>query len=271
MQRDIDALVEFKNSQEYWELLNWLTPLDSGEQQNNLQQRRVPETGNWFIRLEKFKNWINEPQTKLLCLGMPGAGKSFIASIVIEHLQNMFPPDQGVGIAYLFCDFNLRHEQRPEGLLGSLLKQLMQKRAVPRDLQKLFDRHRSRPPGRRPLINEIYTWLRTATAIYSRVFIVIDALDECDSAVRTTFLDKIFKLHSRTRLNILATSRFVQEIIGIFEECISTLHVIEIQANEDDVQRFLDSKILEGFRFVRQEKDLREYVKKEIGAAVRGM
>jgi Cdc6-like AAA superfamily ATPase len=270
-QRGIDALVEFKNSQEHQEILDWLTPVNFGVQQSEFQERREPETGNWFIRLEKFKNWINKPQSTLFCLGMPGAGKSFIASTVIEHLHNMFQSDQGAGIAFIFCSFNSPHKQRPEDLLASLLKQLMQKRAVPEDLQELFDQYKSKPQGSRPSINEIYTSLRTATAIYSRIFIVVDALDEYDSRYRTAFLDKIFKLQPIARLNIFATSRYIQEITAIFEDRASTLHRIEIQANDDDVQKFLDSQILQRLRFLKEKDQVRDDLKKEIGAAVRGM
>jgi hypothetical protein len=202
---------------------------------------------------------------------MPGAGKSFTASIVIEHLQNTFPPGQGVGIAFLFCNFSSRHEQRPEDLLASLLQQLVQRRAVPRKLSELFDLYRSRPRGSLPSISEIYTCLHTAIVAYSRVFIVVDALDECDVGYRTTFLENIFELHASTRLNILATSRPIQEIAGIFEDSARTLHVIEIQADEDDVQMFLNSQISRSLPSIRRNYQLREHVKKEIGAAVRGM
>lgn len=259
------------NALEHRAILDWLTPLDFGKQQTELQRRWEPKTGNWFLRLEKFKSWLDTPQTTLFCPGMPGAGKSFIASLVIAHLQNMFPPGHGVGIAFLFCSFSSRHEQLPEDLLASLLQQLVPQRAVPKNLQELFDLYKTRPRGSLPSIGEIYACLHTAIAAYSRVFIVIDALDECGAEYRTTFLENIFELHASTGVNIFATSRPIQEIAGTFEDRARTLHVIEIEAHEDDVQMFLDSSISRSHPSIRRNADLQADVKKEIGAAVRGM
>ena len=59
-------------------------------------------------------------------------------------------------------------------------------------------------------------------AMYSRVFIVVDALDEYQvtDGCRMRLLSEIFSLQAKARMNIFATSRFIQEIEAKFEKSI---------------------------------------------------
>ena len=62
----------------------------------------------------------------LFCPGIPGAGKTILTSIVVDDLTTRFSNDPSVGIAYVYCNFRRRDEQKAEELFASLLKQLMQ-------------------------------------------------------------------------------------------------------------------------------------------------
>jgi hypothetical protein len=46
-----------------------------------------------------------------------------IASIVVDHLFKKFRNDPGIGIAFLYCNFQQQQEQRLIDLFLSLLKQ----------------------------------------------------------------------------------------------------------------------------------------------------
>lgn len=96
----------------------------------------------------KFQKWSDESKQTLFCPGIPGAGKTMVTSITVEHLQAKFQNDPGIGIAYLYCNFR-QQEQKPADLLLSLLKQLIQRRLyVPEEVTRLYKRHnneRTRP------------------------------------------------------------------------------------------------------------------------------
>jgi len=66
----------------------------------------------------------------LFCPGIPGSGKTIIALIVVDHLWKTFPKEtllgRETGIAFLYCNYKRRKEQRATNLLSSLLKQLVQ-------------------------------------------------------------------------------------------------------------------------------------------------
>lgn len=121
----------------------------------------------------------------------------------------------------------------------------------------------------RPSIDELLRALQSVAAIYSRVFIVVDALDECQasSGCRARFLSDIFTLQARTGVNLFATSRHILNIEKEFEG--STL--LEIRASEEDVRRYLDGHVLQLPKFVTRSLELQEEIKAAIVKAVDGM
>ena len=105
--------------------------------------------------------------------------------------------------------------------------------------------------------------------MYSRVFIVIDALDECrlSDGSRTRLLSELFALQANSGANFFATSRFIPEITEKFEGSPS----LEIHAREEDVRRYLGSRISNFPAFVQRNADLQEEIKTKIVKAVDGM
>jgi hypothetical protein len=134
-------------------------------------------------------------------------------------------------------------------------------------VKALYDGHKKE--GTRPLFNEISRALRSVAAMYSRVFIIVDALDECKvvDGCRTKFLTEIFSLRTKCAVNIFATSRFIPELTEIFNG--STL--LEIRASNEDVRRYLDGHMFRLPGFVVRDPLLQEDIKTGIVKAVDGM
>jgi len=57
----------------------------------------------------------------LFCPGIPGAGKTILVSIIIDHLQRI-SGGRGIGIAYLYCNFRRVDYQTVEQLIVNLVK-----------------------------------------------------------------------------------------------------------------------------------------------------
>jgi NACHT domain len=249
-------------------ILDWLTPIDYAPQQNDLIGRRQTGTGQWLLDSAEFQTWLGTDRQVLFCPGIPGAGKTILTAIVIDDLNTRFQNNPSVGIAYLYCNFRRRHEQKAEDLLASLLKQLAQDpSSIPNSAKTLYKRHKAKRT--RPSFDEISTTLQSVAAMYSRVLIIVDALDECQVAggCRTRFLTEIFDLQAKCGANLIATSRFIPEITNIFKGSMS----LEIRASEEDVQRYLDGQMSRLPRFVAQSPELQEEIKIEICKAVGGM
>jgi nucleoside-triphosphatase THEP1 len=274
MLASVNQLHERQDSQEshkeYDAVLDWITLLNYGPQHNDFINRRHVGTGKWLLESLEFNEWIETSKT-LFCPGMPGAGKTILTSVVIDELNTRFQNDKSIGVAYLYCNFRRQHEQRAEELLASLLKQLIQRqRSIPNSVQTLYNRYKWEK--KQMSFDEILSSLRSvATTTYSKVFIIVDALDECQVSDRgrTKFLEAILNLQAecKTGINIFATSRFITEIKERFTDAIQR----EIVAHPDDVRRYLDGHIQGLPRCVRQSPDLQDEIKDRITSSVDGM
>jgi hypothetical protein len=215
----------------------------------------------------EYQEWLKNKQT-LFCPGIPGAGKTIITAIVIDDLYTRFQRNPSIGIAYLYCDFRRQHEQQIESLLANLLKQLAEKQSsIPATVKVLYNQYKDKP--KRPSFNEISKVLHSVTTLYSKVFIIVDALDECQvtDGCRTRLLSEILKLQAGGGANIFSTSRSIPEILETFKESVS----LEIRARDEDVHRYLASHMTRLPSFVLSSLDLQNEIKATISNAVDGM
>jgi len=212
----VDQLNRHHDDQGRRTILDWLTPTDYAPQQSDFISRRQERTGQWLLGSDQFHKWLSKGET-LFCPGMPGAGKTMIASIVVDYLCIRFQNDASTGIAYLYCNFRRQQEQKPTDLLWSLLKQLVQDRpSVPGTVKSLYERHKDKRT--RPSFDETSKVLHSVVTDYSRVFIIVDALDEyqVSDGGRRRLLSEIFSLQAKTGASFFATSRFIPGITNMF-------------------------------------------------------
>jgi predicted ATPase len=264
----VNHLIKRQDDVERRAVMDWLTSIDYAPQQSDFINRRQEKTGQWLLNSNEFKGWVNQSNQTLFCPGIPGAGKTIIASIIVDDLCTRFQNDANIGIAYLYCNFRQQQKQKPENLLASILKQLVQEQpSTPKNVKSLYKCHTVKRT--RPSINEISKVLQSVIVDYTRTFIIIDALDECQvsDGSRGKFLSEIFNLQVKTEVSLFATSRFIPEIINLFEGSIS----LEIRAKDEDVRLYLDEKMSQLRPFVLRNLSLREEIKIEISKAVNGM
>ncbi|EGX43896.1 hypothetical protein AOL_s00210g343 [Orbilia oligospora ATCC 24927] len=104
-------------------ILERISGLDHRRSFSNARGRRHPETGKWFFQLPEFKNWDAALDSSALWYnGIPGSGKSILATSVIEHLYTLHK-NKKTSIIYFFCDFHTPETLRYRNILSSLLKQ----------------------------------------------------------------------------------------------------------------------------------------------------
>ncbi|KAJ5800625.1 uncharacterized protein N7518_002693 [Penicillium psychrosexuale] len=246
-------------------ILDWLSAVDYTLQQSDLLGRRQAGTGKWLLDSKEYKHWLRTRRGTLFCPGMPGAGKTICSAILVDDLTTRFEDTPDVGIAYIYCNFNRQDEQTAQELLSSLLKQLSQKKtSVPDTVKDLYKRYKT--ASTRPRFDEISKALHSVVSTYSDVFIVIDALDECESTCRTRVLDELNKIRAGPGAHVFATSR-PTEINDLFEGG----SFLEIQAHEDDVRRYLDGNMFRLPGFVSRNTALQEEIMTVISCHVQGM
>ena len=177
----------------------------------------------------------------LFCPGIPGAGKTILVSIAIDYLQRRLR-DCDVGIAYLYHNFRRVDDQTVEQLIANLVKQLLRDMFPPPPaVMDAYTRHEKH--GSQPSLSEFEEMFHAVAALYKDgVFVIVDALDECQMSdnVRSKFTETLLHLQSKgNNVSLLATSLPVPDIVKAFDGY-SCLEIVE---RKDDIEQYLRNRM----------------------------
>lgn len=147
-------------------------------------------------------------------------------------------------VIYFYCDFKEPLKQTTAGLLASLIAQLIQKKLeIPDGVGGLY--LRSNGGKKPPDVSRLGECLRSIIKEFSKVVVIIDALDEC---VERGFLFETLEwLQENT--NILITSREELEIKLEFE-CLLSLPIKEEDVSPD-IETFIAGELIRQPRLKR--------------------
>ncbi|KAL7935686.1 ankyrin repeat-containing domain protein [Trichoderma chlorosporum] len=214
-------------------------------------------TGQWLLHSPQYQDWVtSEDGNTLFCEGMPGAGKTVLASVIIDNLREKCQIESETGMAYIYCTYKGANEQRVDLLLASLTKQLVPfLPSLPVELETLFGKHKR--AHTRPSLDELIFLLSSVIGQFLRV----------NDTSWAKFLTKLFDLQSRLHIKLLVTSRPILEITKRFDSCKS----LEIRAQKEDVLNYLNSHLVHLPPFVAEAPRLQEEIKSVIASAVDGM
>jgi hypothetical protein len=181
----------------------------------------------------------------------------------VDHLKTHFK-DANVVIMCIYCNYKDQGTQTVSNLVASLLKQMVQDCSVVSDNVKLFYNHHQ-DHGTRPTLEELTNALALEIRMYSKVFIVVDALDECPEGdgTRTNLLQSLRCLVGT--VSLLATSRDLSSIAQYFDGT----KRLNIYANDQDIRKYIEGRIASTPR--RHLKALQETIVNEIIKNVQGM
>ena len=112
------------------------------------------------------------------------------SSLVVDRLCDQ-TSGQNTAVSCFYLDFTARKEQPASDVLGSMLKQIvggMEK--IPEEISRIFQQQRTTIGGRRPQLVNIVKMIQCITSS-RRIFMCLDALDECAGAERFKLLDSL--------------------------------------------------------------------------------
>ncbi|KAF4968988.1 hypothetical protein FSARC_3642 [Fusarium sarcochroum] len=257
-----------KLAQEDIDVLEWISDIDFGAQQTDTLSKWQPGTGQWLLDSDEFQKWAREKSEILLCPGIPGSGKTILTSLVIEQLTYRFRKDQKTGIAYIYCDFRRRSTQQSRNLLASILKQLCQRgTTIPASIRTMYLYHDKGKTGLQP--SEIWEALRSIARTYSKLFVIVDALDEWQVSEReqSNLVDELLRLQKELGVSLFATTRPIPMVVGKFRP-----HpILTISASHDDICWFIDNYQRQLPNFLNNDPDLKQHIKTSISKAAKGM
>ncbi|KAJ6587483.1 ankyrin repeat-containing domain protein [Mycena vulgaris] len=246
-------------------IFDWISPLEFLQRQVDVFSTLQPGTGEWLLADAQFQDWESGSGKTLWCPGMPGAGKTVLASLVFNHLEVQARKD-GIGLACIYLNHKETQTQTLVNLLGALWKQLMLGKSIPLAVDTLYDYHYERKT--RPHLDEFRKALNLAITQYPKVYFILDALDEYPEDIRHPFIQYLATLGPK--VNIMMTSR---PHIGL-DSIIPEFQILEIRATDDDIYRYLSTQIEQSPRLSRHIKarpDLQEDIQSKIVANCKGM
>ncbi|XXH04213.1 hypothetical protein Hte_010627 [Hypoxylon texense] len=241
------------------------------EKHRNVLQQRQDGTGRWFLDSREFQDWLGSAGGTLLCSGAPGAGKTVMASIIIEHLREKVGGNEKNGLAYLYCDYRQRQDQKAWALLGNLWTQLFRGRGPSTtEVDEVLGEVLARPdstPTRSHIINRIRDEITNGNM--ERVYIVIDALDECsDENERNLFIDSLHSL--QPLVNVLITSRSTHFDNGEF----NSVRSVRFTPSTEDMSSYIRSRIRESKKltsYIERRRELEEEIQRIVIERANGM
>ena len=223
-------------------LLDWISPIKHEQKHHDVRVPRVDGTGEWLLQKKEVQSWRDEPSLRTNVLwghGIQGSGKSILSSLVIDHLRDTFL-GQNVAVAYVYFDYQNQEYQTSENVTASILKQLvMAKPEVPQLLSEMHQRMKGQ--GRRPLQQDLEQATLAMCSTFNKVFVVIDALDECDATKhRPAFINFLDRVSEQSSSSIFVTSRpGLESTTKILTSSIK----ITIEADDSDLKRYVSKEI----------------------------
>jgi Cdc6-like AAA superfamily ATPase len=205
----------------------------------NYINERTAGTGKWFLSKPEFKEWVTSKGKAIYCEGLPGTGKTIIASLVIEELKRgTFSDGQKFGLAYFYCSLSRSAASETYVFLACLLKQLItQTEDLPDCVRNLYENQSAD-------VDSLKEALVVILQGFPMSFIVVDALDEWEQEVRyrMPIIEELFDLRKRAKVNIFLTSRNIQYITDNLSNW-SESQLVEISATETDMSLFLQMEL----------------------------
>lgn len=181
---------------------------------------------------------VSFPDNYIACATHPAR------SIIVNHLEQKFCHDGSVGIACIY--FNYKETRSEIQLLSDIYLQLLQQHQTVPSLAKTYIERYQRE-GKRPTRGDLKDLVQSALKLYSRSFVVLDALDECigdqDEPVerQAQFRKRLYETLQSFGLsvNLLVTSRVSGNIPQLFRDAMQ----LEISPHQNDMRAYIEQRI----------------------------
>src|SRR3984957_17434620 len=184
-------------------------------------------------------------------------------SIVVNPLQTLSNENDSVATTFIYCNYKEQAEQTVSNLVATLLKQIVQdRRAISDHVKSFYEDHQRREA--RPTLDQLTEVLISEIRTYSKVFIIVDALDECreDDGTRARLLKVLRSLPQQ--VNLMVTSR---NLLSIGRDFVGAKR-LHIRAKDDDMRAYIEGRIALGPRHL---KKLQEAIVNKIVENAKGM
>jgi hypothetical protein len=265
-QRILDA----QQSDEFRKIVAWLAPPDPGTNHATARQHHESKTGDWLLKSTQYTNWKTGAVSHLWMYGKAGCGKTILSSTAIEDIRDTCQKDADASHAFFYFSFSDKRKQSDGDLLRSLVAQLGWREPGLSMLRQAYENARQGVPGPDELEKILLASIRSC----SKVYLLVDALDECpeDSETRQSVLARIERLTQDTsNLKIFATSRELDSMRKSMEALAAEPLRVITRAVDADIQAYLSTELSRDRNLRELSPEMRTLIESTIASQADGM
>ncbi|KAK3331441.1 hypothetical protein B0H66DRAFT_97208 [Apodospora peruviana] len=250
------------------------------------RRQRKKGTSNWLFQNTDYLKWKTfEGFSTLWIRGKLGSGKTVLMANLVAELYSLCSPVHAQKaaettaqtppiLAYFFCNSDYANSNTYEKVVGSIFQQFL---ALCEPGSKVFanlDEHLKRSSSS-PLDTETRSIIRNALPKNSSLFIVLDAIDECDPSVVVRILSAVRQLIflGESPIHLCFSTRTdapINERIGtLFSEAFTITMTPSTLSSE--MHSFIDAEFERRQHIRRLDKSLEEIIKAVLVEASEGM
>ena len=187
-------------------------------------------------------------------------------SLIIDHLEGQ-RKTRDIGLIYIYLDHKDKDVQNQYDIRLSFIHQLARCASRPfSPLIEFYRRHNELTAAN--LIDELWEYVPAFLSSFTRVYFVMDGLDEYVSLKQRERTLELLGQLGCTKFSVFVTSRSKMESTALSEK---ERRDILIRANDDDVRVFCDHSLKEFESIFDIDMKFRKYVSDKILARADGM
>jgi hypothetical protein len=252
-------LLTTQQADKFHKIVDWLSPPDPWINHRSARQQHEPHTGSWFLQSNQYQRWKGGHTRHLWLYGKAGCGKTVLSSTVIEDVRLHCKGATNTGLAVFYFSFSDNRKQAFENLLLSLVAQLGWKEPGRSTLQREYDEPNRSLPG----VEALEEILLSSIGQYDKVFLTLDALDECSESesAQWNLLDGLERLSERaSNLKIVATSRKLRDVNLCMESLGADIIPMDTREVNADIGRYVGNELSRDRKLSRLDGELKALI-----------
>ena len=221
------------------EVFSALSTIDNGAQHERLRSLKFPNTGSWILQHPEYFQWQSSATASGLCAyGIPGSGKSVLTSSIVDDLSARYMKS----VLYHYCDYANRATLEPAEVYRTLVQQCF--------LHGLLSNTNKDRLVRESTLRQSRVSESTLNSIlchtlndHSRIFVVLDGLDECEKNDQKILLEKIkqFVTLGNGNLKVFITCREEAQVLGSLSDFKKIL--VSTKSNAEDITNYISTAV----------------------------
>ncbi len=184
-----------------------------------------------MLRSQEWTDWLRATTRCVWIHGIPGAGKTILASHLIEAIKDYLKAAtlEKYSFVYYYCFFTNKQNEVTPFLRWTINKLCRQAKSIPTWLDRLYKQ------GGTPSLEDLLSIIKAILEDFDKVYLVIDAINE-SLEPRDELLNVFHNLASDPRfekIKLLATSREYNGIKKIMEPILAPISIMNPLLGEE--------------------------------------